>query len=165
MSYRPPSLRNLPAATASPVAPAAPMTPVPSKTTPQSKGTYVPPALRKALPPKQLEADDLTNKNLFPTLGKKDASAATAATTLNFKQKVDEAIERERQLLAHERELEEGDPLDPEVLKKMSDERVKSLGYAIYRFPGPSPAERREWCIDYNAMLEEDEAYVRATEF
>jgi hypothetical protein len=111
---------------------------------------YIPPTLRKALPPKELTSETLTDASLFPSLSKvqekvhqKEEKEKKEKKT-NFKQMIEDSIKRSEEFAAR------NDTMDPNDLVSLTKKQLESLGYDI--LPLPKPEALAEYCIRFNEL-------------
>jgi hypothetical protein len=107
---------------------------------------YIPPTLRKALPPKELTSETLTDASLFPSLskGQKVHQKEEKEKKTNFKQMIEDSIKRSEEFAAR------NDTMDPNDLVSLTKKQLESLGYDI--LPLPKPEALAEYCIRFNEL-------------
>ena len=107
---------------------------------------YIPPTLRKALPPKELTSETLTDASLFPSLskGQKVQETSQKEKKTNFKQMIEDSIKRSEEFAAR------NDTMDPNDLASLTKKQLESLGYDI--LPLPKPEALAEYCIRFNEL-------------
>jgi hypothetical protein len=104
---------------------------------------YIPPTLRKALPPKELTSETLTDVSLFPSLSKQE-KVQEKAQKPNFKQMIEDSIKRSEEFAAR------NDTMNPDDLASLTKKQLESLGYDI--LPLPKPEALAEYCIRFNEL-------------
>jgi hypothetical protein len=110
---------------------------------------YIPPTLRKALPPKELTSETLTDASLFPSLSKGPKvqelnQKEEKEKKTNFKQMIEDSIKRSEEFAAR------NDTMNPDDLASLTKKQLESLGYDI--LPLPKPEALAEYCIRFNEL-------------